>query len=214
MTFRTGFAVRQELSLSGWRLENAAGKPLVGSVRTPPRAMRGTMLEIDAQRGRARIPFGRGAYLATNLTPELRRSIVDLAEYATTAIDAITKLRKADLIGEAAASWIDGSQEFWWTRNMPWQLEMLGFSCGQRFRAVRVTERELFFVSAEGVGIETLEWAVPIGDIHLDDVKCQAAKFGSMVTDRSRSIDHGISAGPVNHQRDSLLRRSFAQSVA
>ena len=103
MTFRTGFAVTQELSLSDWRLENAAGKPLVGSIRTPRRAHRGTMIEIDIQRGRARMPFGRGVYLATNLTPELRRSVVNLAECATRAIDEIMKAQDADMVVRAAS---------------------------------------------------------------------------------------------------------------
>jgi hypothetical protein len=161
MTFRTGFAVTHELSLSDWRLENAVGKPLVGSVRTPRRADRGTMIEIDTQRGRARMPFGRGVYLATNLTPELRRSVVNLADCATQAINAIMKAQDADVVVKAASSWIENRQRFWWTRNLPWQLEMLDFANGQPFRAVRVTEKELFFVSAENAG--TLEWAVPIG---------------------------------------------------
>jgi hypothetical protein len=168
MTFRTGFAVTRELSLSDWRLENAAGKPLVGSVRTPRRADRGTMIEIDTQRGRARMPFGRGVYLANNLTPELRRSVVNLAECATKAIDAIMKAQDADLVLRAASSWIENSQRFWWTRNLPWQLEMLDFANGQPFRAVRVTEKELFFVIAENAG--TFEWVVPIGDVNLDDL--------------------------------------------
>ena len=168
MTFRTGFAAIQELSLSDWRLENAAGKPLVGSVRTPRRADRGTMIEIDTQRGRARMPFGRGVYLANNLTPELRRSVVNLAECATKAIDAIMKAQDADLVVRAASSWIENSQRFWWTRNLPWQLEMLDFANGQPFRAVRVTEKELFFVSAESAG--TFEWVVSIGDVNLDDL--------------------------------------------
>ena len=168
MTFRTGFAVTRELSLSDWRLENAAGKPLVGSVRTPRRADRGTMIEIDTQRGRARMPFGRGVYLANNLTPELRRSVVNLAECATKAIDAIMKAQDADLVVRAASSWIENSQRFWWTRNLPWQLEMLDFANGQPFRAVRVTEKELFFVIAENAG--TFEWVVPIGDVNLDDL--------------------------------------------
>ena len=168
MTFRTGFVVTHELSLSDWRLENAAGKPLVGSVRTPRRADRGTMIEIDTQRGRARMPFGRGVYLANNLTPELRRSVVNLAECATKAIDAIMKAQDADLVVRAASSWIENSQRFWWTRNLPWQLEMLDFANGQPFRAVRVTEKELFFVIAENAG--TFEWVVPIGDVNLDDL--------------------------------------------
>src|SRR6478735_2478744 len=168
MTFRTGFAVTRELSLSDWRLENAAGKPLVGSVRTPRRAERGTMIEIDTQRGRARMPFGRGVYLANNLTPELRRSVVNLAECATKAIDAIMKAQDADLVVRAASSWIESSQRFWWTRNLPWQLEMLDFANGQPFRAVRVTEKELFFVSAENAG--AFEWVVPLGDVNIDDV--------------------------------------------
>ena len=168
MTFRTGFAVTQELSLSDWRLENTAGKPLVGSIRTPRRAHRGTMIEIDIQRGRARMPFGRGVYLATNLTPELRRSVVNVAECAARAIDEIMKAQDADMVVRAARSWIENSQRFWWTRKLPWRLEMLDFANGQPFRAVRVTEKELFFVSAESPGI--FEWVVPIGDVHLDDV--------------------------------------------
>jgi hypothetical protein len=193
MTFRSGFAVTQELSLADWRLENAAGKPLIGSVRTPPRADRGTMLEIDTQRGRARIPFGRGLYLATNLTPELRRTTVDLAECATKAIDAIMKAQDADLAGQAAASWIANGQRFWWTRNIPWQLEMLDFANGEPFRAVRVTEAELFFVMAEGAS--TCEWVVPIGDIHLDDVGFDDAARAKGDTAPSRPYVGSLSGG-------------------
>ena len=126
------------------------------------------MIEIDTQRGRARMPFGRGVYLANNLTPELRRSVVNLAECAAKAIDAIMKAQDADLVLRAASSWIENSQRFWWTRNLPWQLEMLDFANGQPFRAVRVTEKELFFVIAENAG--TFEWVVPIGDVNLDDL--------------------------------------------
>lgn len=180
MTFRTGFVVIHELSLSGWRLENAAGKPLIGSVRTPRCADRGTMIEVDTQRGRARMPFGRGVYLATDLTPQLRRAIVNLAECATKAIDAIMKAADADLVAATASSWIEHNQRFWWTRNIPWQLEMLEFTNGQPFHAVRVTEKELFFVSAEDAG--TLEWAVPIGDVNIDDLgfddECASASIG------------------------------------
>ncbi|MET0864227.1 MAG: hypothetical protein ABWZ98_07815 [Nakamurella sp.] len=168
MTFQPGFAVTQELSLSDWRLETAAGKPLVGSVSRPTHAGRGTMVEIDTQRGRARVPFGRGVYLATDLTPGLRRTIVNLAENAAKAIDAIMKAQDADLVAQAASTWIGTNQQFCWTRNLPWQLEMLGFATGDLFRAVRLTHREIFIVGAEAAG--GCEWAVPIGDIHLDDV--------------------------------------------
>lgn len=168
MTFRTGFAVTQDLSLTAWRLENAAGRPLQGSVRRPPRANRGTMLEIDTQRGRARVPFGRGAYLATDLTPDLRRAVVNLAEYAASAIDAIMKAQDADAVRAAVTGWVEDKQRFCWTRNIPWQLEMSDLEVGQRFRATRVTDRELFFVTDNGA--RAFEWTVAIGDINLEDV--------------------------------------------
>jgi len=134
------------------------------------------MLEIDTQRGRARIPFGRGVYLATGLTPGLRCSIVNLAECAAEAIDAILKAQDADPVARAALSWIENRQWFWWTRNMPWQLEMLDFANAQPFRPVRVTDRELHFVTAEGPG--AIEYVVPIADINLDDLGVGSAARG------------------------------------
>jgi len=91
-------------------------------------------------------------YRSRNRTPQLRRAIVNLGECATKAIDAIMKAADADLVAATASSWIEHSQRFWWTRNIPWQLEMLEFTNGQPFHAVRVTEKELFFVSAEDAG--------------------------------------------------------------
>ena len=192
MTFRSGFAVTQELSLADWRLENAAGKPLIGSVRTPPRADRGTMRDRhpawagpDTVRPRP-VPGNQP-------DPELRRTTVDLAECATKAIDAIMKAQDADLAGQAAASWIANGQRFWWTRNIPWQLEMLDFANGEPFRAVRVTEAELFFVMAEGAS--TCEWVVPIGDIHLDDVGFDDAARAKGDTAPSRPYVGSLSGG-------------------
>ena len=169
MTYSTGFAVTADFSLTNWRLENAAGRPLQGAAgRTPPSAKRGTMLEVDTQRGRARLPFGPGVYLATDLTPDLKRTIVDLAEYATTVITAIMKKHDADEVARDARSWIATNRQFCWLRDLPWQLEMLGFADGEPFRAVRVTERELFIVKADGP--DTYEWAVAIDDIRLQNL--------------------------------------------
>lgn len=169
MNYSTGFAVTEDFSLTNWRLENATGRPLRSTAgRTPQSAKRGTMLEVDTQRGRVRLPFGPGVYLATDLTPELKRTIVDLAEYATTVIAAIMKKHDADEVAKAAAAWIETDQRFCWTREIPWQLEMLGFAAGQYFRVVRVTERELFIVTADGPA--TYEWAVAIDDIRLKDL--------------------------------------------
>lgn len=173
MTYRTGFAVTQDLSLFNWRLENATGKPLLGSVGTPPRATRGTMLEIDTKRGRVRMQFGRGVYLATDLTPDLRRTVINLAEYATKAIAAILRAQDVDPVRSAATGWVDSGRRFCWTRNLPWQLELLDLQAGQQFRALRVTNQELFCVTADDA--RTFEWAVPLGDITLEDIAVEHA---------------------------------------
>jgi hypothetical protein len=183
MTFQTGFAVTQEFSLANWRLENVTGRPLQGSVaRLPRSAKKGTMLEIDPQHGRVRLPFGPGVYLATDLTADLKRTIVDLAEYATTVIAAIMKKHDADEVVKAATTWLETGLRCWWTRDIPWQLELLGFAAGHAFRVVRVTDREIFLVSADRP--RTYEWAVAIGDIRLCDLGFDAPGMEPVGADR------------------------------
>jgi hypothetical protein len=174
MTFRTGFAVKQEFPLFDWGMVDAGGSRCVVNVDAPQWAYRGTRLQVDKDSLRVRLPVCAGIYLVSDLTESLSNNIVDLAKYGADRIQAIRKIQDAKLVADAAPAWIDTKQQFWWTRNIPWQLELGEMKVGQRFRAVRATA-DYLVIARTGL-TRTVEWIIPASDIKLADLEFDYAQ--------------------------------------
>lgn len=159
--FQTGFAVKFVLDSSAWQTVNADDEP-IEPVDAPVFLGRGTLLELEDGAGpRARLKLKPGVYAAGGFSAG---DVADLNAYAADAIAAIAQRQDAEVLEDAARSWIATNRVFWWTTDPP-----EGVDANQRVRGTALDDEGLTLVDEQGLKVAT----IPIAEIKTNDLDFQ-----------------------------------------